>query len=223
MDEPQSLGLEAIAIDLDGTLVDSLPDLARAANYTLAQRGLSPLDEGTVRGMIGDGIDTLLLRCLQRALGRDPETAELVAAIPEMREFYAGHVFEHSRIYPGVLAALKQWRERDIRLACVTNKASELTLPLLRGAGLDGFFEAVYCADVPADRKPAPAMLLRLLAEHRIAPARCAMIGDSSHDIHAAQAAGVLAIGVDYGYGDPGAGRDPPSVVLLSSLEQLRV
>ncbi len=223
MAEPQSLGLEAIAIDLDGTLVDSLPDLACAANYTLAQRGLAPLDESTVRGMIGDGIDTLLLRCLHRALGRDPETAELVAAIPEMREFYGSHVFEHSRVYPGVLVALEQWRERGIRLACVTNKASELTLPLLQGAGLDGYFEAVYCADTPAERKPAPVMLLRLLAELEIAPARCAMIGDSIHDIHAAQAAGILAIGVDYGYGDPGAGRDPPEQMLLSSLEHLRI
>ncbi|MEQ8515773.1 MAG: HAD-IIIA family hydrolase [Chromatocurvus sp.] len=223
MPDLHGIALEAIAVDLDGTLVDSLPDLARAANHTLSRRGLSPLHEDEVRGMIGDGIDTLLYRCLQRSLGRDPERRELEEAIPVMRGHYADHVFEHSCIYPGVLEALADWQGRGIRLACVTNKASVLTRPLLQGAGLQAFFESVQCADYSAERKPAPTMLLRLLAEFAIDPTRCAMIGDSTHDIGAARAAGMIAVGVDYGYGNPhGEPRIAPDVT-LSRLDQLRL
>lgn len=195
--------VSAIAIDLDGTLVDSAPDLATAANLTLQSLGAQPLPEERIRSMIGDGIDRLLRRVLSAAGIGDPEPAELARLGRLMRSNYRDGLFVYSSIYPGVFEALNRWQGSGLTLACVTNKASELTLPLLQEAELAQYFEYVYCADLPETRKPAPAMLLAFMRDSGVNAASCVMIGDSSHDVMAARAAGVRAIAVTYGYGDP--------------------
>jgi len=216
-----TLAARAIAIDLDGTLVDSAPDIAAAANAALAELGLPTLPVQQVRGMIGDGIDTLMERCLAAALGAAPEPGICEQARPLIRGAYARAVFRDSRIYPGVEAALTAWRKRGLRLACVTNKASVLAAPLLEQSGLAAYFDGLYCADERSERKPSPALLERFLADAGISAGECVMIGDSVHDMGAAHAAGVAAVAVDYGYGNPQA--DPAELPLctVSSLEQL--
>jgi phosphoglycolate phosphatase len=195
--------LRSIAIDLDGTLVDSAPDLAAAVNATLAGMKLRLLPEPLIRSMIGDGIDTLLARAMQASLGRPPARSELDRARPAMREQYAAAIFKRGCIYEGVRETLSGWRENGLKLACVTNKASTLTGPLLAQAGLDDYFDAVFCADLAEERKPDPCLLLRVLAEFQHEPEQSLMIGDSSHDVHAAQRAGMDVIAVSYGYGTP--------------------
>jgi phosphoglycolate phosphatase len=198
-----TLGARAIALDLDGTLVDSAPDLAAAANATLAELDLGPLAEQRVRRMIGDGIDTLIERCLGAAGADIGDPALLARARGRMRQHYAAAVFERSRLYPGVREALAHWRARGVILACVTNKASALAAPLLERAGLAALLDHLYCADEREQRKPSPVLLQRFLDETRVAADACVMIGDSVHDMGAARAAGVAAVAVAYGYGDP--------------------
>jgi phosphoglycolate phosphatase len=200
----------AVAIDLDGTLVDSAPDLAAAANRTLQAMGARRLPTPKIRAMIGDGIDMLVRRCLAASLEREASPAELAEACQMMRSFYREEVFCLSRVYPGVTDVLSRWQASGLVLACVTNKASNLTRPLLRESGLAGYFTALYCADEPPQRKPSPLLLLQFLREAGVAAQRCVMIGDSVHDIMAAQAAEVRAIAVTYGYGDPHASAVAP-------------
>ena len=200
--EPVTYEVKAVAIDLDGTMIHSAPDLAAAANLTLEQMGAPILSLETVIGMIGDGIDTLLKRCVKESLGKELSDDEMEKYRLIMREFYAEDLFTKSSIYPGVVSSLTKWLEKGIELACITNKASELTLPLLEKAQLGRYFNHTYCADTPADRKPAPAMIHSFLSDSKVTPDYCVMIGDSVHDLHAAENAGVAGIGVSYGYGE---------------------
>ena len=201
--EPASAGIGAIAIDLDGTLVDSAPDLAAAANNTLQAMGAGRLPTPAIRAMIGDGLDMLVRRCLAASLEREPSATELDEACRLMRRYYGQDVFGRGRVYPGVVEALARWQAGGLLLACVTNKASDLSRLLLRESGLAGYFSALYCADEPRQRKPSPELLLQFLRDAGVAAQRCVMIGDSVHDMLAAQAAEVRAVAVTYGYGNP--------------------
>jgi phosphoglycolate phosphatase len=208
----------AIGLDLDGTLVDSAPDIAHAANLTLAELGLPVLAPARIRGMIGDGIDALLERCLAAACADDgagadadapgergtaTEAAALFqAARPVLQRHYAQHVYERGHIFPGVLEALRRWCDEGIALVCITNKASRFALPLLQRSGLWPYLEACYCADLPEERKPAPVLINRCLLERGLAPEELLLIGDSCHDLSAASAAGCPSVAVSYGYGD---------------------
>jgi phosphoglycolate phosphatase len=214
-------GVRALALDLDGTLVDSAPDIAVAANATLAELGMATLEEQRVRGMIGDGIDTLIDRCLAASLGADPDAQLVARARPLVRRFYGQAVCVHSRLYDGVREALDAWRERGLVLACVTNKASQLAAPLIERAGIAPYFAHLYCADQRDERKPSPALLRRFVADAGIPVAECLMIGDSVHDMAAAHAAGMRAIAVDYGYGNPFAEPEAAPALTVSRLDQL--
>ena len=199
--EPCIIRPDAIGLDLDGTLVDSAPDIAWSANLTLRELGLPALAEEAVRRMIGDGIDTLLQRCLEASLGRAVAEPEFAGARPIMLRHYRNNIFNRGEVYPGVTTAMARWRAAGLPLFCITNKVSALTGPLLRACGLGEFLDGCYCADQKADRKPAPTLILRCIADLGIEPSRFLMIGDSSHDVLAARAAGSPAVAVNYGYG----------------------
>ena len=218
---PLTYDVKAAAIDLDGTMINSAPDLAAAANLTLEQMDAPVLSIETVIGMIGDGIDTLLKRCVKESLGRELSDNEMEKYRRLMREFYAADSFNKSHVYPGVVSALTEWREKGIVLSCITNKASELTLPLLEKAQLTEYFDQTYCADEPKDRKPAPAMIYSFLSDYNVEPNHCVMVGDSVHDLHAAQSAGVVGIGgaSGYGKGDPDGPNSPTIVDRLDTIE----
>lgn len=202
MADSYSLKVSAVALDLDGTLIDSVPDLAAAVNATLAGLQQDPLPVEQVRGFIGRGILHLLRAALQEATGEEPGAALLASARAEFAAHYGAGLFHASRVYPGVLAGLEALRAAGFPLVCITNKASQFTLPLLAQAGLAPWFERVISGDTLPVQKPDPGQLLHAAAELTIAPERLLLIGDSFHDLHAARAAGCPMIAVTYGYTD---------------------
>ncbi|HUJ00837.1 MAG TPA: phosphoglycolate phosphatase [Usitatibacter sp.] len=192
--------LRAVAFDLDGTLVDSAPDLAAAANAMLAALGHRTLREDRVCAAIGDGIDALVARTLAESTGAPPEPDALVRAAQLFREIYARRVFESSTVYAGVREGLEALAGRGLPLGCITNKAGRFTQALLEQAGLARWLSFVECADALEQRKPAPFLLLKACGDLGIEPRELLFVGDSALDVAAARAAGCPVVLVAYGY-----------------------
>jgi len=192
--------IRVAAFDLDGTLVDTVPDLAAAGNALLATMQCAPLPQHRVAAMVGDGIDALVAHLLAERDATPVEPAALRAASEHFRRLYRERLFEASRVYPGVVEGLRALDALDIALCCVTNKHSVFTQPLLDAAGLSGFFAAAFCADQPARRKPAPDLLLDACRRFGARSGDLLYVGDSRLDIAAARAAHCRVAVVDYGY-----------------------
>lgn len=191
--------IDAVAFDLDGTLIDTAPDLGAAANMMLVMLGGRPLPDERIPTLIGAGIDEFVARVLTQSGATPSPTLQSMAAML-FRNLYGQRVFERSRIYPGVVETLRLLRESGHTLCCVTNKESKFAVPLLQFAGLSGFFSAVLCADRPEDRKPSPHLLHAACSHAGVGPAQLLCVGDSRADIAAAHAAGCRVVAVDYGY-----------------------
>ncbi len=185
-----------LLFDLDGTLVDSVPDLRAAVNEMLRERGRRPLSLGEVKRMVGDGAPALVARAL-KASGADPDEA---AALPRFLEIYEANATELTRPYPGVPATLKTLRERGYRTAICTNKPQRATIAVLQGLDLLTLFDGVAGGDWFSVKKPDPGHLLALIAELGASPGRSAMIGDNENDAAAARAAAVPLVLMRYGY-----------------------
>ena len=190
----------AVLVDLDGTLVDTAPDLAAAANAMLAERGLGPLPEREVRDFIGQGIGPLVWRCLSAAAGLAPEAGVFDGALERFGVHYERLNGAAATIYPGVAEGLERLRAARQRLACVTNKARRFTLPLLEKTRLAGFFDAVVTSDDAGVRKPHPGLFLLACERLGAAPEETVVIGDSANDALGARAAGCRVLLVPYGY-----------------------
>jgi phosphoglycolate phosphatase len=184
-------------IDLDGTLVDSLPDLATAANATLVELGLPEVSTAVIQSYIGQGIADLVMRFVG---GGDPQDARVLAALPRFQQHYARANGRHTSVYPGVISGLNWLRAAGIPLACVTNKAQAFSEPLLTQLGLRDYFVQVVSGDTVAHKKPHPLPLLYACECLGVAPQHALMIGDSVHDVNAARRAGCQVLGVSYGY-----------------------
>jgi phosphoglycolate phosphatase len=195
--------IRAAAFDLDGTLVDSAPDLALAANTMLENLGYAPLATRRIEALIGDGIDRLVEGVLIESIDRVAGPAVLAAASSRFRQLYAERLFVRSRVYPGVMAGLRSLRDAGMPACCVTNKHSAFTIPLLDAAGLTSYFAFALCADRAEERKPKPDLLLAASTRIHVAPEEMLYVGDSAADIAAARAAGCPVASVDYGYTDP--------------------
>lgn len=194
-------GFRAAAFDLDGTLIDTMPDLAAAVNLMLSMFGATELPEPRIRALVGDGVERLVLRALSESLGNSTlHAAQRSAALALFRRLYGQALFKHSRIYPGVQEALRALSDAGIALCCITNKDSIFAVPLLEQAGLREFFAFTLCADRAEDRKPNPHLLLTACTRLGIAPAEMLYVGDSRNDIVAARAAGCPVVAVTYGY-----------------------
>jgi len=191
--------VRAAAFDLDGTLVDTAPDLAAAANAMLADLGCAPLGEARIASMIGDGVDRLVTRVLDAADASEQASARAATAF---RAHYARQLFGRSRLYPGVLDGLIALGTRGIALCVVTNKASAFARPLLRAACLLDMFQLVLCADRPEQRKPSPHLLRAACTGLEVRADELIYVGDSRVDVAAARAAGCEIARVDYGYDD---------------------
>jgi phosphoglycolate phosphatase len=200
--------IKAVLLDLDGTLLDTAPDLAAAANAMLAEQGLAPLPEGVIRDFIGGGIARLVERCLQSA-GESLACARLEPALRSFGAHYRRLNGHASQPFPGVPEALARLRAASLRLACVTNKAAAFTAPLLDKTGLAPYFDAVVTADQVGARKPHPAPFLHACKALGVAPAEAAVIGDSANDAEGGRAAGCRVLLVSYGYSE---GRDVNSL-----------
>jgi phosphoglycolate phosphatase len=192
-----------VGFDLDGTLVDSVADLAAAVNHALSDIGHAPLTVDQVRPMIGGGSRVML----QRALAATGGDEELDRLLPGLVEFYAAHIVDHTRPFPGVVDALDTLRAQGVALAVVTNKREQLSFALLEALGLTDRFACIIGGDTPGlvamkpDRAPIDLMLQRC----RVA-GRAAFVGDSTYDVEAARAAGIpVALFAPDGGDIPGA------------------
>jgi len=191
--DPRFTEVRALIFDLDGTLVDSGQDLVQAANAARAHLGLPPLDDHTVLSYVGRGGRELM----RRALGGRPSDAEVDEALECFREFYAAHLLDHTRPYPGVEEALARLEGR--RLAVLTNKSLRFTRPILEGLGLARWFARICGEDSFPRKKPDPMGLESLLDEFEVSPREAMMVGDSAIDIETARNADTWACGVTYG------------------------
>ena len=198
------LAVKAVTIDLDGTLLDTIPDLAAAANLMLHELARPPLDETLVRTFVGKGIHKLVERVLAAAF--DGTAVELLPrALPIYERCYASVNGRHTTIYPGVVEGLDALRAGRFALACVTNKSTRFTLPLLEQAGLAPYFSEVVAGDTLSRKKPDPLPFIHVCGKLRVAPSDMLVIGDSLNDAQAARAAGCPVFCVNYGYNE---GRD---------------
>ncbi len=196
------LRVKAVMIDLDGTLLDTIPDLAVAANMMLGELGRPALDESLIRTFVGKGIPKLVERSLAGSLEGAADAGLSARALPVFERCYAGVNGRHTTIYPGVMEGLDRLREQGFPLACVTNKAGSFTLPLLEHMGLAPYFAEVVAGDTLPRKKPDPLPLTHTCEKFGIAPRDMLMIGDSLNDAQAARAAGCPVFCVTYGYNE---------------------
>lgn len=192
-------------IDLDGTLADTIPDLAEAANRMLRELARPVLEPALIRTFVGKGIPKLVERALAGGLEGRVDERLLARALPIYERCYTEVNGRHTVIFPGVHEGLQRLRAMRLPLACVTNKAERFTLALLEQLGLAGSFEQVIAGDTLPQKKPDPQPLLHACRGFAIPPADMLMIGDSANDVEAAHAAGCPVFCVDYGYNE---GRD---------------
>jgi phosphoglycolate phosphatase len=202
-----------VIFDLDGTLVDTAPDLVATLNAVLHGVGLSPLPFAAARNMVGGGARALIERGLA-AEGRSLEAPELERLYREFLAHYTAHIADRSRPFPGVEAALAELERGGCRLAVCTNKLEGLSIKLLDAFGLTGRFAAICGADTFAVAKPDPKILHGTVARAGGRLAQAVMVGDSATDISVARAAGIAVIAVDFGYSEtPVAELGPDRVV----------
>jgi phosphoglycolate phosphatase len=192
----------AVLIDLDGTLMDTAADLAEAVNRMRAEFGLGSLPASRVAQFVGKGADVLVHRSLTDRIDGKVEPERFGPARTAFTRHYHAVNGQASVVFEGVPGALKRLRERGWRLACVTNKPREFTLPLLERAQLVGLLDAVVCGDEVRNRKPHPDLLLEACTRLGVAPGCAVMVGDSANDALAARAAGVRVLLVETGYNE---------------------
>jgi len=191
--------LEAVVWDLDGTLVDSAPDLATALNTVLDMRGFASHSLDTVRTMIGNGVPKLVERGFN-AIGMRLDNEQLNQLVPLFVKEYTACATDRTRPYPYVVEVLELVREMNIPMGVCTNKPEALSRQILEGLGLAGYFNSVIGGDSTSTRKPDPLPLLTCLQELVANPQASLMIGDSAIDVNAALAADVTVAAVPWGY-----------------------
>lgn len=190
MSSARAAPISGVVFDLDGTLIDSAADIARAANHSLQAHGLPARSEDEIRDFIGDGSRVLLAR----ASGLPPASAELEAMLQGFFSFYTEHAIDQTRLMPGARQALDALSH--LPRALCTNKPRPTTLAVLRGLGIERDFDAVVAAgDVP-HHKPHPAPLQRVAELLGVPCERLVLVGDGPQDVACARAAGARSIGL---------------------------
>jgi len=210
-----------VLIDLDGTL-DSVPDLAFCVDAMMRELGLPERGEAAVRQWVGNGVERLVQRALINAVDGDPEPSEFQRALPVFMRLYKDNTSGRSCLYPGVREGLDYLKRTGLRLACVTNKAEQFTLPLLRDMGILGDFELVVSGDTLPVKKPDPAPLLHAAEKLGVTPAESLMVGDSRSDVKAARAAGFPIVCVSYGYNHGEDIRNYSPDAVIDRLDQIQ-
>ncbi len=213
---------EMVLIDVDGTLVDSVPDLAWCVDAMMRELGMPERGEAVVRHWVGNGVERLTKRALINDLNGEPEEALYAKALPIFQKLYSENTSKRSRLYDGVLEALDFLKSTDVRIGCVTNKASQFTLPILRDLGIADYFELVICGDMVERKKPDPMPLLQAAEQMGVAPEASMMLGDSMSDVKAARAAGFQIICMSYGYNHGEDIRDYHPDAVVDSMAEIK-
>lgn len=211
-----------ILIDVDGTLVDSVPDLAFCVDEMMKQLGMPVRGEAAVRDWVGNGVERLTRRALINQLDGEPDEALFEKAYPIFLELYAENTSKRSVLYPGVREGVDYLMSAGYKLGCVTNKASQFTLPLLKDLGLHDEFEIIICGDTLAEKKPHPMPLLHAAAFFGIEPSQAMMLGDSVSDVKAARAAGFQIVCMSYGYNHGVDIREAQPDAVIDSMVELK-
>ncbi|WP_374363532.1 phosphoglycolate phosphatase [Pseudoduganella danionis] len=193
-------GVRAAIIDLDGTMLDTIPDFHVAINSMREELGLAPISQEQITLMVGKGSENLIRAVLALDLAPDVVEAKFAQAMDAYQRHYLSINGQFSSLYPEVLEGLSALKQQGLRLACVTNKPISFTTPLLAAKGLNSYFEVVYGGDSLARKKPDPLPLLTVCADFGLPAAQVVAIGDSSNDAQAARAAGCPVLTVPYGY-----------------------
>ena len=193
--------LKAVLLDLDGTLLETVGDIATAANMMRASFGFAPLDPAVIKTYVGKGIANLVAKTLKDAVGEVGPTA-LNVAVANFERQYEKCFGDTSIPFPGVVDGLEALRDKGFRLGCVTNKAEKFTLPLLEKTGLSGYFEIILSGDSLPEKKPHPLPLQHAAKFFECSTAELLLIGDSVNDAEAARAAGCPVFIVPYGYNE---------------------
>ena len=199
---------QAVLFDLDGTVVDSLEDLADAVNYTLSIFNRPQLSLEGVRPLIGKGARNLVTRALQSG---DPD--EIEQGLTCFLEYNSAHIADKSRLYPGIAELLRELSGNGVALAAVSNKNEALSRQILEAFGALSFFSLVCGGDTYHERKPSPLPLLKSAERLGVPIETVVMVGDSINDIQAGLRAGMATIGCAWGYGAPEELRDATFLV----------
>ena len=208
-----------VVFDLDGTLVDTAPDLVASLNHTIAARGLAPVTYEDLTHLVGHGARAMIERAF-RLRSHPLDENELPDMLDRFIEHYLAHMPGESRPYPGLLDALDRLRSAGMRLAVCTNKMESLARPLIEGLGMSRYFTAITGGDTFAVRKPFAEHLTGTVRLAGGEISRTVMVGDSLNDLKVAVNAGVPSIGVPFGYSDvPIQTLDP--TVLIGHFDEL--
>lgn len=213
---------EMILIDVDGTLVDSVPDLTFCVDEMMKQLDMPLRGEALVRQWVGNGVERLVRRALIGQLDGEPDEALFERAYPIFIDLYSDNTSKRSRLYPGVREGLDYLHGSGYRLGCVTNKAARFTEPLLQTLGIYDHFAIVISGDTLPEKKPHPMPLLHAAEFFGVEPAHSLMIGDSVSDVKAARAAGFQIVCMSYGYNHGIDIRDAHPDAVIDTMTQIR-
>lgn len=210
-----------ILIDVDGTLVDSVPDLYFCVDEMMKALDMPLRGEARVRTWVGNGVERLVRRALTDSLDGEPDDGLFDKAYPIFLELYAENTSKRSRLYPGVVEGLDYLQSAGYKLGCVTNKAEQFTVPLLQDLGIYERFGIVVSGDTLTEKKPHPLPLLHAAEFFDVKPEHALMLGDSMSDVKAARAAGFQIICMSYGYNHGIDIRDANPDAVLDSMAEL--
>ncbi|MCL4402160.1 MAG: HAD-IA family hydrolase [Acidobacteria bacterium] len=206
--------MDLVIFDLDGTLIDSKLDLAQAVNATLRHMGMATLDNQRVYSYVGNGAPMLM----RRALGEQATEAEVEESLEYFLEYYGEHKLDYTVLYPGVRESLERLHVAGVLMAVLTNKPVRISRAIVEGLGVGPFFRQVYGGNSFDFKKPNPIGVETLLRECHVTRERTLVVGDSSVDVRTARNAGVMAIGVTYGF-QPESLADPAPDLLMDRME----
>jgi phosphoglycolate phosphatase len=211
-----------IMIDVDGTLVDSVPDLAYCVDELMIAMGRDKWGEAKVRHWVGNGVPKLVERSLTGKLEGTVNKDDFDEAYPIFLDLYAHNTSGRSSLYDGVREGLDYLKSQDYTLGCVTNKAKQFTHPLLKDLGIFDEFEIVISGDTLEKKKPDPMPLLHAAKHFNIEPKESMMLGDSISDVKASRAAGFEIICMSYGYNHGDDIRDANPDLVIDSMAELK-
>lgn len=215
--EPVRSNYDLLIFDLDGTLIDSRLDLANSVNYTRLQLGLPKLQNELIYSYVGDGASILI----RRALGREPDEAEVKQALEMFLQHYKRHLLDNTVLYPGVREALD--RLDSLTLAVLTNKPVDPSNVILKGLRVQDKFAVVYGGNSFEQKKPDPIGIHKILEDTRVSRARALMVGDSRVDIQTGRNAQIATCGVTYGLASDTLSEAKPDFVIGDMRELLRI